>query len=159
MWLRLNKGDNKPSEANELPLHRLVEAYLSLTSTLFAPLDLSFLFFKSTDAWISLPPILGYSRSFLFYHHLVTIRRELVDWVATQGPSLTTSMSMMWCHKFGTHGVTMPNPQRSSFACTGFKAHRIVFVVDGCNKRKNALWSTLAYDVVAIVWVHLPNMA
>ena len=35
----------------------------------------------------------------------------------------------------------------------------MVFIVNGCNKRKNALQSTLTYDVVAIVWAHLPNMA
>ncbi|THU52906.1 hypothetical protein C4D60_Mb10t08840 [Musa balbisiana] len=120
------------------------------------------LFEPATGAWTSLPPTPGRSHGLPLSCRLAAVGRELVvvggldrrSWAFTDDVHVFDVVSRVW-----RRGVPMPGPRRSSFACAGSEERRMVFVAGGHDERKNALRSTLAYDVAADAWVRLPDMA
>ncbi|CAL9122353.1 unnamed protein product [Musa acuminata var. zebrina] len=120
------------------------------------------LFEPATGAWTSLPPTPGRSHGLPLSCRLAAVGRELVvvggldrrSWAFTDDVHVFDVVSRVW-----RRGAPMPGPRRSSFACAGSEERRMVFVAGGHDERKNALRSTLAYDVAADAWVRLPDMA
>ncbi|CAK9174638.1 unnamed protein product [Ilex paraguariensis] len=119
------------------------------------------LYEAKTGGWSELPPVPGLSDGLPMFCQLAALDLNLVviggwnpvTWEVSNAMFIYNFVSAKW-----RRGTDMPRGHRSFFACAS-DSHRMVFVAGGHDTQKNALRSTMAYDMTKDEWVQLPDMA
>lgn len=114
-----------------------------------------------TGKWSELPPVPGYSDGLPMFCQLAGVGLNLVvmggwnpvTWQVSNAVFVYDFVSATW-----RRGADMPGGPRSFFACAS-DFDRTVFVAGGHDNEKNALRSTLVYDVTKDEWIQVADMA
>lgn len=118
------------------------------------------LFHLKTSSWEELPLFPGLSKGLPRFCQVVGVGSDLVvmggldpcTWEVSNYVYIYNFVSATWrC------GADMPGVKRSFFGCAS--DDRMVFVVGGHDHEKNALRSSMAYDVAKNKWIVLADMA
>ncbi|KAM5578962.1 F-box/kelch-repeat protein [Rosa sericea] len=119
------------------------------------------LFEPKTGSWEELPLFPGFSKGLPRFCQVVGVGSELVviggldpcTWEVSNSVFIYNFVSATWrC------GAAMPGVKRSFFGCTSDEDNQMVFVVGGHDNEKNALRSTMAYDVAKNKWIVMADM-
>ncbi|CAH9147059.1 unnamed protein product [Cuscuta epithymum] len=112
--------------------------------------------------WSDLPPIPEMVEGLPVFSRVVGVGPEL----AVMGgcdPQSFRVLNSVFIYSFLTgtwrRGKDMPGEQRLFFGCAASERDGVVVVAGGHDDGKNALKSTLSYDVASDVWAPLPDMS
>ena len=119
------------------------------------------LFDPDSGSWSELPSLPGMNRGLPLYCGLVGVGSDLVviggydpeTWKSLNAVFIYNVVSATW-----RRGANIPGVRRSFFGCVS-DSDRMVLVAGGHDGDKNALRSSLAYDVAKDEWLPLPDMS
>ncbi|XP_050384735.1 F-box/kelch-repeat protein At1g80440-like [Argentina anserina] len=118
-------------------------------------------FEPKSSKWEELPLFSGFSKGLPRFCQVVGVGSDLVvmggldpcTWEVSNSVFIYNFVSATWrC------GANMPGVKRSFFGCTSDDDKRMVFVAGGHDNEKNALRSTMAYDVAKNKWIIMADM-
>ncbi|KAG2325958.1 hypothetical protein Bca4012_040552 [Brassica carinata] len=116
---------------------------------------------SGSGLWTELPPIPGQSNGLPLYCKLVSIGSDLivlggldpVTWQASDSVFVFSFLNSKW-----RAGATMPGVKRLFFGCAT-DSDRTVLVAGGHDEEKQALTSSIVYDLAEDRWTFLPDMS